>query len=62
MKAKGWVMGENREEWGNNFFSRKRKTFDLWLLNKLLMYCNLDLKPHQIISEAYSIGLGKIIA
>lgn len=55
-------MGENREEWGNNFFSRKRKTFDLWLLNKLLMYCNLDLKPHQIISEAYSIGLGKIIA
>lgn len=61
MKAKVQVMGEKREKWGNTLFSKKRKKFGLWILNKLLMYCYLDLKTHQVISEAYSIDLCKII-
>lgn len=58
IKAKVWVLGENREKRRNKFFPKKKKGgFDLWTLNKLFTYCF-----HQVISEVYSIDLCKIIA
>lgn len=52
--VKGWVMGENREKRRNTFFLKKKgEKFDLLILNKLLTYCCLDLKTHQVISGGY---------